>query len=105
MKEQKNSPEKELNEMEASNLSDTQFNVMVIRMLNSMKKDIGSMKNNQAEMKNNIFEMKNTLERISKMDEAEDQISELEHKVEKNHPNKAPKEKRIKKQKDRLRDL
>ena len=38
MKEQKNSPEKELNEMEASNLSDTQFNVMVIRMLKDLVK-------------------------------------------------------------------
>ena len=47
IKEQKKSPEKELNEEEASNLSDIQFKKMVIRMLkelsenyNSMKKDI-----------------------------------------------------------------
>ena len=38
MKEPENSPEKELNEMEASNLSDIEFKVMVIKMLNSMKK-------------------------------------------------------------------
>ena len=38
MKEQKNSPEEELNEMEASNLIDIDFKVMIIRILNSMKK-------------------------------------------------------------------
>ena len=71
--------------MEASNLSDTQFNVMVIRMLNSMKKDIGSMKNNQAEMKNNIFEMKNTLERINtRINEAKDPNICLKDKVVEN---------------------
>ena len=59
--------------MEVSNLSDTEFKVMVIRILNSMKKDIETMKNNQAQMKNSIYEMKNTLEGIiSRMDEAMD---------------------------------
>ena len=37
MKEQENSPE-ELDEMEASNLSDSEFKVMIIRILNNMKK-------------------------------------------------------------------
>ena len=40
MKEQENSPEAELNEMEARNLSDIDFKVMIIRMINSMKKEI-----------------------------------------------------------------
>ena len=39
MKEQKNQPEKELNEMEASNLSDVEVRIMIIRILNHMKKD------------------------------------------------------------------
>ena len=38
MKEYENSPEKELDEMEASKLSDRKFRVMIIRILNSMKK-------------------------------------------------------------------
>ena len=38
MKEQENSPEEELNEMEASNISDIELKVMIIKMLNSMKK-------------------------------------------------------------------
>ena len=37
MKEQENSPE-ELDEMEAGNLSDREFRVMITRILNSMKK-------------------------------------------------------------------
>ena len=43
MKEQDNSLEK-IDEMEASNLSDKKFRVMVIRILNSMKKDIETIK-------------------------------------------------------------
>ena len=78
---------KELNEFEASNLSDIEFKKLVIRMLkkdnndckelsgknNSMKKEIEAINKNQEEMKNTIFETKNTLERItSRLDEAED---------------------------------
>ena len=37
MKERENAPE-ELNEMEASNLSDIKFKVMITRILNSIKK-------------------------------------------------------------------
>ena len=40
MKEQENSLEEELDEMKASNLSDREFRVMIIRTLNSMRKDI-----------------------------------------------------------------
>ena len=40
MKEKENSPEEELNEMVASNLSDIEFRVMIIRILNSMKKEL-----------------------------------------------------------------
>lgn len=56
--------EKELKEMEASNLSNTEFKVMVIRMLNSSKKDMGTMRSNQSEM-SNISEIKNILEGIN----------------------------------------
>ena len=40
MKEEETPPEEELNEMEASNLLDIEFRVMIIRILESMKKDI-----------------------------------------------------------------
>ena len=39
MKEEETPPEEELNEMEASNLLDIEFRVMIIRILNSMKKN------------------------------------------------------------------
>ena len=72
------SPEKQVNEIEASNLSDIEFKVMVIRMLKelsenykdlsgnyiNMKKDIETMNKNQSEMKNTISEMKNTLKKL-----------------------------------------
>ena len=60
MKEQENSPE-ELNEMEASNLSDIEFRVMIIRILNNMKKDEETIKKDELEIKNAIFEINNTL--------------------------------------------
>ena len=37
MKEQIKTPEKELNEMEISNLSDAEFKTLVIRMLKELK--------------------------------------------------------------------
>ena len=60
MKEQNNSPEEELEEMEARNLSDREFRVMIIRILNGMKKGIETIKKNQTEIKNAIFEINNT---------------------------------------------
>ena len=38
MKEQENSTVEKIDEVEASNLSDREFRVMIIRILNSMKK-------------------------------------------------------------------
>ena len=64
MKEQENSPEEELNEMEASNLSDVEFRIMIIRMLSNMKKDVETIKKNQSEIKNAISKINNLLEGI-----------------------------------------
>ena len=94
MKEKEDSPEGVLNEIQASKLPNTEFKIIVIRMLNelsenytdfhgsceeltgnynSMKKDIENINKSEEEMKNTISEMKNTLERIkNKVDEAED---------------------------------
>ena len=44
MKEQENSPEEELDEMESSNLLDREFRVMMIRILKSMKEDVETIK-------------------------------------------------------------
>ena len=44
MKEQENSPKEELNEMEASNLSNSEFKILIIRMPNTMKKGLETIK-------------------------------------------------------------
>ena len=106
MKEQEKSPQKELNDIKASNLSDTEFKVMVIRMFNGMKKDIETIKKDQSKIKNTIPERKNKLEGInSRLDEAQDKIRDLENKVERNSQSEKQKEKRIFKNEDSLRDL
>ena len=64
--------------MEKSNLSNTEFRVMIIRILNNMKKRQRNQKEDQSEIKNAISEINNTSKVInSRLDEAEDQISNL----------------------------
>ena len=63
--------EEELNEMEPSNLLDTEFKVMITRMFNSMRKDIETIKRDQSKIKNAVSEIKNTLEGINRLGEAE----------------------------------
>ena len=51
MKEQIKTPEKELNKMEVSNLSDVEFKIMVIKMLKELNEDLNSIKKIQSETK------------------------------------------------------
>ena len=51
MKEQNKTPEKELNKIEISNLSDGKFKTLVIRMLKELSGYFKSIKKTQAEMK------------------------------------------------------
>ena len=51
MKEQINTPEKELNKMQVSNLSDAEFKTLVIRMLKDFSEDLHSIKKIQSEIK------------------------------------------------------
>ena len=44
MKEQIKTPEKELNKIEISNLSDVEFKTLVIRMLKELSEDLNSIK-------------------------------------------------------------
>ena len=44
MKEQIKTPEKELNKMEISNLSDEELKTLVIRMLKELSEDLSSLK-------------------------------------------------------------
>ena len=51
MKEQNKTPEKELNKMEISSLSDAAFKTLVIRMLKELSEDLSSIKKIQSDMK------------------------------------------------------
>ena len=97
-----------LNEKEASQLSDIEFEALVTRKLHELtqkyqklegnhneltakyinvKREIETINKGKGEMKNTISELKNTVEGIkSRLDEAEDQISKLEDKVGKKYP-------------------
>ena len=83
MKEPMNPPEG-LDGTEVPNLSDRDFRVMIISILNNMRKDIETIIKDPSERKNAISEINNTLEGINiRLDEAEDRISVWEDKVEK----------------------
>ena len=57
MKKQIKTPEKELNDVEISNLSDTEFKTLVIRMLKELSEDLSSTKKAQSEMKDTLTEI------------------------------------------------
>ena len=61
MKEQIKTPERELNKMEISNLSDAEFKTLVIRMLKKLSEDLNSMHKIQSESKDTLIEIKNNL--------------------------------------------
>ena len=79
MKEQDETPEKELSEVETGNLPEKEFTVMIVKMIKEherrmdahgeklevFNKELENIKNNQTEMKNTITEMKSTLEGIN----------------------------------------
>ena len=61
MKQQIETPEKELNTMEISNLSDAEFKTLVIRMLKELSEDLNSIKKIQSETKDMFIEIKNNI--------------------------------------------
>ena len=78
MKEQIKTPQKELKEMEISNLSDAEFKTLVIRMLKALSEDLDSIKKIQSETKDILIEIQNYLQGSnSRMDEAKNQINNL----------------------------
>ena len=88
MKEQIKTPEKELNKMEISNLSDAEVKTLVIMMLKELSEDLNDKKKIQAEMKDTLIETKNNLWEInSKVNEAKNKINDLEYKEAKNNQN------------------
>ena len=84
MKKQNKTPEKKLNKMEKSNLSDAKFKTLVIRMLKELIGYFNSIKKTQAKMKVALSEIKkNPQGTNSGGDEVENQIDNLKHKEEK----------------------
>ena len=93
MKKQEKSPGKVLSKMEASNLSNIEIKLVVIKMLNRVKMEVErNHKKGPTTMKNTFSEMQNTLEGINRrLGATKDRISDLEDKVEKKHPIKEAK--------------
>ena len=72
--------------MEISNLSDAEFKPLVRRMLKELSEDLSSIKETQAETKDSLIEIKKNLQgNNSRTDEAENQLSDEEHKEAKNN--------------------
>ena len=63
MKEQVKTPEKELNKMVISNLSDAEFKTLVIRMLEKLSEDHNSIKKIQSVIKDMVIEIKKKITR------------------------------------------
>ena len=86
MKEQIKIPEKELNKMEISNLSDADFKTLIIRMFKLLSEDLHSKKNIQSEMKDTLIETKKNLQgNNSRGNETKNQINDLAYKEAKNN--------------------
>ena len=106
--------------MEIGNLPENEFRVMIVKMIQGLRKrmetqiekiqeifnkDLEELKNKQTEMNNTITEMKNTLEGINtRITEAEEWISDLEDKMLEITATEENKEKRIQRNEHSLRD-
>ena len=96
MIEQNKTPEKELNEMEISDLSGAEFKTLAIQTLKEFSENLSNIKKMQLETKDTLIEIKNNLQENSKRrDEAENQINDLENKEEKSIQSEQQEEKRI----------
>ena len=74
-------PEKKLNKMEISNIFDAEFKTLVIRMLKELSEHLNGIKKGQSETKDTLIKIKNNLQgNNSRVDEAKNQINDLEHK-------------------------
>ena len=92
--------------MEISNLSDLEFQTLVIRMLKELSEDLNSIKKIQLETKDTLIEIKNNLqENNSRVDDNENQINDLEYKETKNNQSEQQKEKRIVQNEDSISSL
>ena len=127
-KEQDKFPPNQTKGEEIGNLPDKEFQIMILKMVQNLEikmesqtnsletkiermqerfnKDLEEIKKSQYIMKNSINKIKNTLEGTnSKIIEAEDRITEVEDRMVGINESERKKEKRMKTNKDKLRDL
>ena len=129
MKEQDKTLEKQQKEVEIGNLPEKEFRIMIVKMIQDLRKRmeaktekmqekfnkdleelknkyLAELKNKQTEMNNTITEMKNILEgKNSRITEAEQQKSDLEDRIVDFTVTEQKKEKRMKRNEHSLRDL
>ena len=79
--------------MEISSLSNAELKTLVIRMLKELSKDLKSIKKIQSETEDTLTEIKNNLQGNNRMDEAENQINDLEYKGAKSNQSEQQEEK------------
>ena len=83
MKEKEEVSETMLNEIEASQLSDTEFKALVIRRLNELTENYQKLQGNYNELTANYINMKKKIETINKgQEEMKNTISELKTTVQ-----------------------
>ena len=110
MEEQGKHPPHLTNEEEIGSLPEKEFRIMIVMMIqnlgNRMEKIQEQLKSKQTVMNNTINEIKNSLEGInSRINEAEERISDWEDKIVEITTAEQNKEKRMKRIEDSLRDL
>ena len=82
--------------MKVSNVSDAEFETLVIKMLKELSEGLSSLKKIQWQTKDTLIEIKNNLlGNNSRVDEAKNQINDLEHKEAKTTNQNNKKKKRI----------
>ena len=92
--------------MEISSLSDAEFKTLFIRMLKELSEDLSSIKKTQSETKDTLIEIENNLQgNNSRVNKAENQINNFEHKEAKNNQSEKQEEKIIQKKEDSISSL
>ena len=121
MKEQVKYPPDLINEVEIGNLPGKEFRIMIVKMIQDLRKrmeakiekmqerfnrHLEELKNKQIEMNSTITEMKNPQKVInSRITEAEEEISDVEDRMVQFTAGEQKREKRMKTNEDSLRDL
>ena len=114
IKGQDKTSEKQLNEMEIGNLPEKEFRIMIVKMIQDLRKNYEPKTEKMQEiftkdlqeLKKKQTEMKNTLEGINiRITETEEQINDLEDRMVEIIATEQNIEKRMKRNEDSLRDL